>query len=91
MPRETDMGKVYLVGAGPGDPELLTLRAARLIAAAGVIVYDRLVSAEVLMLARPDAKLIFAGKRQGQQEAIQSEIYRLLERRRVDVPGRARH
>ena len=73
------MGKVYLVGAGPGDPELLTLKAARLIAAADVIVYDRLVSAEVLTLARENAKLIFAGKRQGQQEEIQSEIYALLE------------
>lgn len=73
------MGKVYLVGAGPGDPELLTLKAARLIGAADVIVYDRLVSAEVLTLTREDAKLIFAGKRQGQQEAIQSEIFRLLE------------
>ena len=74
------MGKVYLVGAGPGDPELLTLKAARLIGAADVIVYDRLVSAEVLTLARPDAKIVFAGKRQGEQEAIQSEIFQLLEK-----------
>jgi uroporphyrin-III C-methyltransferase len=71
---------VYLVGAGPGDPELLTLKAARLIAAADVIVYDRLVSADVLTLAREHAQVIFAGKRQGQQEEIQSEIYRLLEK-----------
>lgn len=73
------MGKVCLVGAGPGDPELLTLRAAKRIGQADVIVYDRLVSAEVLTLARPDAKIFFAGKRRGQQEAIQAEIYRLLE------------
>jgi len=76
---------VYLVGAGPGDPELLTLKAARLIAAADVIVYDRLVSVEVLTLAREDAKVIFAGKRQGQQEPIQSEIYRLLEKHAAQV------
>lgn len=79
------MGKVYLVGAGPGDPELLTLKAARLIGAADVIVYDRLVSAEVLTLARLDAKIIFAGKRQGEQEEIQSEIYRLLEKHAARV------
>lgn len=79
------MGKVYLVGAGPGDPELLTLKAARLIGAADVVIYDRLVSAEVLTLAREDAKLIFAGKRQGQQEAIQSEIFQLLEKHAARV------
>lgn len=73
------MGKVYLVGAGPGDPELLTLKAARIIGQADVIIYDRLVTAEVLTLAREDAVIIFAGKRQGQQQAIQSEIFQLLE------------
>lgn len=72
------MGKVYLIGAGPGDPELLTLKAARILSQADVVIYDRLVSAEVLTLANPSAKLIFAGKRQGQQEPIQREIFRLL-------------
>jgi uroporphyrin-III C-methyltransferase len=72
------MPKVYLVGAGPGDPDLLTVRAARLLATADVVVYDRLVSAEVLTLANPAAKLIFAGKEQGQQERIQNEIHRIL-------------
>ncbi|MFM7127676.1 MAG: uroporphyrinogen-III C-methyltransferase [Actinomycetota bacterium] len=58
---------VHLVGAGPGDPELLTVRAARLIAAADVIVYDALVDSSVLNLARPGAELIDVGKRPGRQ------------------------
>jgi uroporphyrinogen III methyltransferase/synthase len=56
-------GMVYLVGAGPGDPELLTVKAQRLLAAADVIVYDHLVTPEVLALANPDAELVFAGKK----------------------------
>ena len=58
---------VHLVGAGPGDPELLTVRAERLIAAADVIVYDALVDSSVLNLARPGAELIDVGKRPGRQ------------------------
>lgn len=59
--------KVHLVGAGPGDPELLTVRAARLIGAADVIVYDALVDSSVLDLARTGAELIDVGKRPGRQ------------------------
>ncbi|WP_240600147.1 siroheme synthase CysG [Solilutibacter silvestris] len=72
-------GRVALVGAGPGDPGLLTLRALRLLNEADVILHDRLVSAEVLALARRDAELIEVGKRVGgDHAATQSGIHRLL-------------
>src|ERR1700719_1935504 len=58
-------GKVYLVGAGPGDPELLTLKAAKILAMADVVLYDALVSAEVLALASPGAQRIDVGQRAG--------------------------
>ncbi|HEU0318156.1 MAG TPA: uroporphyrinogen-III C-methyltransferase, partial [Solirubrobacteraceae bacterium] len=69
---------VYLVGAGPGDPGLLTARALELIAAADVIVYDRLIPATALDGARPDAQLIYAGKEGGGPSASQEEIEALL-------------
>jgi len=71
-------GTVYLVGAGPGDPELLTLRAARLLGEAEVIVYDRLVSAPILDLGRRDAQRIHAGKERGNHSLSQSAINDLL-------------
>ena len=73
------MPKFYLVGAGPGRADLLTVRAARVLERADAILYDRLVSTEVLSLARPEAELIFAGKEEGRQEAIQSGILARLE------------
>lgn len=71
-------GKVYLAGAGPGAPELLTLKAHQALTAADVVLYDRLVSPEILALAPESAELIYTGKDEGHQEEIQSEIYRLL-------------
>ncbi|MFZ5669170.1 MAG: uroporphyrinogen-III C-methyltransferase [Pseudomonadota bacterium] len=76
--RASTPGRVWLVGAGPGDPELLTLKAARLIAAAGVIVHDGLVSAEILALAAPDARLIDVAKRKNRHTLPQEDINRLL-------------
>jgi len=72
-----EKGKVFLVGAGPGDPELLTVKALRILEHAEVVVHDRLVSAGVLRLAAR-ALLIDGGKRQGEQERIQDEINELL-------------
>lgn len=71
-------GKVWLVGAGPGDPELLTLKAARLIAAAGVIVHDGLVSSDILAMAAPHARLIDVAKRKSRHTLPQDDINRLL-------------
>ena len=71
-------GKVYLVGAGPGDPELLTLKAARLLARADVVLHDALVSDAVLAVISPAAELINVGKRAGQKLLTQDEINALL-------------
>jgi uroporphyrin-III C-methyltransferase len=71
-------GKVYLVGAGPGDPGLLTLRAAELLASADAVVYDRLIHPGVLKHARPRARLLFVGKEGGGESVRQEEINALL-------------
>jgi uroporphyrin-III C-methyltransferase len=72
------MGKVYLIGAGPGDPELLTLKAARLLAGADVVLHDALVSAAVLAKIPPAANIINVGKRAGHKLLSQGEINALL-------------
>ncbi len=73
-------GKVFLVGGGPGDPELLTLRAARLLAQADAIVYDALIGRGILELGREDAERIYVGKQSGRHTLPQDEINRMLVR-----------
>lgn len=73
--------KVYLVGAGPGHPELLTVKAARLIESSDVIIYDRLIQEEILALAKPSAERIYMGKPVGLHDSRQEEIHQLLMRK----------
>ena len=70
--------KVFLVGAGPGDPDLLTLKAAKVLRSADVVFHDELVSAEILCLIPTTAQLVNVGKRSGQKNTPQEEINRLL-------------
>ncbi len=74
----TKSGKVYLVGAGPGDPGLLTMRAAELIRRAEVLVYDALVNRSFLQMAGPDTEIIYAGKRSKDHAIPQDQLNRLL-------------
>ena len=75
---ETAQGRVLLVGAGPGDPELLTMKAVRALKAADVILYDRLVGEGVLDHARREAELIPVGKSKGEHSVPQEKIHALL-------------
>ncbi len=76
--RDLAHGQVWLIGAGPGDPELLTVRAHRLLLEAEVVVHDRLVSPEILALAPSGTRLIDVGKSTGRHPLPQVEINRLL-------------
>lgn len=72
------LGKVYLVGAGPGDPGLLTLKGKTLIEVADVVIYDALVSPQILAMINPNAEKIHAGKRRGRHSLPQAETTNLL-------------
>jgi len=72
------IGTIFLVGAGPGDPDLLTVRAARLIGAAELIVHDGLVDPAILTLARPDARLVSVAKSRARHTMQQGDINALL-------------
>ena len=87
MENSNHFGKVYLIGAGPGDPGLLTMRGKSILEKADVVVYDRLVSPGVLSLCNPKAKMVDVGKMPTHHKVKQSEINKLLVKFAVEMPG----
>jgi uroporphyrin-III C-methyltransferase len=81
-------GKVYLVGGGPGDPGLITVKGLDLVKKADIIIYDRLVSEDILSQAKEGAELIYVGKRTGRHAFRQEEINELLVRKAMEEPGK---
>ncbi|MCT7969124.1 uroporphyrinogen-III C-methyltransferase [Laspinema sp. D1] len=77
-PKARTLGKVYLVGAGPGDPGLLTIKGKTLLECADVVIYDALVSPQILALINPHAEQINAGKRRGRHSLKQDETTQIL-------------
>ena len=87
MEKTNDFGKVYLIGAGPGDPGLLTLRAHAILEKADVVVYDRLVSPSILGMCNSKAKMVDVGKMPTHHKVKQSEINKLLVKFAIEMPG----
>ena len=75
---ELARGEVYLIGAGPGDPDLLTFRAYRLLQQSEVVLYDRLVSERILEQINPEAEMIYVGKKRASHSMLQGDINQTL-------------